>query len=200
MSKNHWAKLTLPNPGRVVSSWHNPIHWAQQRAGPKMREARTYENETIISGDVIKLAQTESAAPIVFARMKNGSIQFCVQSHEQNAVTKLDGCKISRIDECISSLGKVAVFSTLDTDSRYWKIKIKKKDQKKTEFTLNYLLSHFVPISFGFRDALKTFQRTVDVAHSADLWQPVLVYSNDNFVLSSSAARHRPCETLINPF
>ena len=53
-----------------------PIHSVPYRAGPKAREFEKQEIQKMLSMNVIEPAQSEWAAPIVFAPKKDGSLGF----------------------------------------------------------------------------------------------------------------------------
>lgn len=75
------------------------------------------------------------------------------------------------MDECIDSLGKAAVFFTLDANSEYWKVGIDKRDRDKTAFRSHqglYRLNH-VPV--GLKNAPGTFRRTIHVILAAVKWK-----------------------------
>lgn len=66
---------------------------------------------------VVKLLKTGRAAQILFAPEKVDSLHLCVDYHRRSAVTKRGSYPISPSDECIYSLGKAPVFSTIDANS-----------------------------------------------------------------------------------
>lgn len=65
--------------------------------------------------------------------------------------------------ECIDSLRKAAVFSTLDANSKYWRVETDEKDHNKTDFTSHHRLHQFIRILFGLRKTPATFQRTMNI-------------------------------------
>lgn len=93
---------------------------------------------------VIGPAQTEWAASIVFASKKDVSFSFCVDYRKLDAVTKRDIYPVTRMEECIHSLGKAAVFSTLDAYSGYLPVEIEEKAQDETPSTSLHGLYRFV--------------------------------------------------------
>lgn len=74
--------------------------------------------------DVIEAAQAEWAAHIIFATKKHGSLQICADCWKLNNLTHLESYFILRMDEFIASLEEATVFSTLNTESGYWQVKI----------------------------------------------------------------------------
>lgn len=77
----------------------------------------------------IEPAQMESAAPIIYVSMEDGTVQYCANYRQLNVATMRDSYWISRMQECIEALGKATVFSTLEENSGYWQIKIDDADK-----------------------------------------------------------------------
>lgn len=92
------------------------------------------------------------------------------------------------MDECFDSLGRAAVFSTLDASSTYSQVEIENEDRQKTVFTSHHGLYLFVRMPFGLLIISSTFERTMLVALSAAKWQLAWVYLDDTVVFSRSAA------------
>lgn len=62
--------------------------------------------DKILAENIIESAQTEWAAPIVFAPKKDRTLWFCVDYRKLNAVTGRDSYPIPRMDGSIDSEGK----------------------------------------------------------------------------------------------
>lgn len=76
----------------------------------------------------IETAQTEWAAPIVFIPKKNRSLWVWVDYWRLKGVTIRDSYPIPRMNECIYSLGAVAISLTLDANNGYWKMEVDGKE------------------------------------------------------------------------
>lgn len=139
----------------------------------------------MLSEGAMQPDQTKWGAPIVFPLKKHGSLPFCGGYRKLKAVTKEDVYSISRIDECIDSLGEAAVLSRLDDKNGCWQVQIEKEGQKKIYFTSQHGLYCFVRIPFGLRNAPSTLDRTTDV-----LGQLIVVYFDDSVVFCRYAAEY----------
>lgn len=128
---------------------------------------------------VIKPAQKEWAAPTVFAPGKNGSLRLSVDCKKLNAVTKRGSYLIPRIDECIVSLGETAVFCTLDSNSDYWRVELKRTDCGKTLLTSHHGLYHFSQMPSCLMNTPRIISRTMDVFLSQVKWKFTLTYLYD---------------------
>jgi hypothetical protein len=83
------------------------------------------------------------------------------------------------MDECIDCLGEAAIFTTLDCNSRYWKIPVDPADRDKTTFTSDFGIYRFIRQPFGLRNAPGIFELTVDIILSGFKWKTCLVYLDD---------------------
>ena len=95
------------------------LHQAPYRSGPIAREKKKMEIDHMLRGGVIELTSAEWASPVVFVPKKDGTMRFCVDYRELNAVTVCDFYPLPRMDEYIDSLGDATVFTTLDCNSGY---------------------------------------------------------------------------------
>ena len=167
-----------------------PAYQQPYRAGPKQRELEKAEIDKMLSLDVIEPANSEWAAPIVFAPKKCGALRFCIDYRRLNAVTLRDSYPIPRMDECIDSLGQANIFSSLDCNSGYWQIAMSEEDKKKTAFTSHFGIFQFLRMPFGLKNAPMTFQRAIDIILAPFKWQSVMVYLDDVIVFSNNADQH----------
>ena len=74
---------------------------------------------------------SSDSSPIVLVRKRDGTLQFCIDYH---VLTKPDLFPLPRINDLLDQLGKSKCFTTLDLESRYWKIKVHENSQGKTAF------------------------------------------------------------------
>lgn len=139
-----------------------------------------------------KSAQTEGAAPIVFAANRDGIIIFCVDYRKRNTLKNRVWYPILWGDECIDSPGEAAILSIYDANIVYWQGKIDGTDKNETAFTAHCRL---VPLShrlIELQKAFGTFQCTKDVIVSKAEWQfdPASVY---NIVVLCKPPREHIC-------
>lgn len=89
------------------------------KASPKACEFDRIKVNKMLSRKVIEPALAEWAEAIVFVPKKDGSLRFCAHYRKLNAVAKQNVYAIPRRHEYIESLGKDAVFCTLEKNSGY---------------------------------------------------------------------------------
>lgn len=167
-----------------------PVYSALYCAGPTARRCSAKEILKMLRKEVIETANTELASLIVFEPKKDGSLKFCVDYCKLNAVTVKNSYPLSRTEEYNDSLGEAKIFSTLESNSGYWKIEIDKRDWSKTAFTSHHGPFQFMRIPLGFKNALATFRRAMEVIFSSAKWQSALMYLDDIVVFSKNAHNH----------
>ena len=140
-----------------------PIYQAPHRAGPIAPEKEKKEIDRMLRAGVIEPTSAEWASPAVFVPKKDGTIRFCADSSNLNAVTVRDSYPLRRMDECIDAPGDAIVFTTLDCTSGYWQVEIAGKDRDKTMFASHFGLYRFRRMLLGLKHAPATFQRAVDI-------------------------------------
>lgn len=118
----------------LVSGTH-PIAQAPYREGHKAREVKGHEVQKMLKAGVIESIQSEWASPVFLVPKPDGSICFCVDHRRLNAVIIKGTYPLSRMDECLDSLGDKKVFSALDAIYGYWQMPIPEKDRHKTAFS-----------------------------------------------------------------
>lgn len=74
----------------------------------------------------------------MFAKKNHETLLFCFVKRKIDAILKEDSNLIPLIDACISSLGKTAIFSALDANSRYSEVKTHRADRNIATLTLHH--------------------------------------------------------------
>ena len=125
---------------------------------------------------------------------KNGEYRMCVDYRSLNALTEQDAYPLPRIDDILHRVAKGKVYSTLDLQSGYHQIWIRKQDVAKTAFRLARPIrgtAHYEwrVMPFGLKNAPPTFQRFMaqifeGCTHCSD------VYMDDIIVYSESMQQH----------
>ncbi|KAL6481658.1 hypothetical protein MHYP_G00097380 [Metynnis hypsauchen] len=111
-----------------------------------------------------------------------------VHYRKLNDLTLKDAYPRTNIEECLDTLESATVFSTLDLQSGYWQVEVRKQDCCKTTFITTYGLFEYKQMPFGLCNAPTTFQRAMEVALRGLQCQNLLIYLDDVIVLGKDIA------------
>ena len=128
--------------------------------------------DEMLQKDVIQPSASPWASPVVLVQKKDGTMRFCIDYRQLNAVTRKDAYPLPRIDETLEALGGLKWFSTLDLLSGYWQVEMSKQDRLKTAFSTRV---EFKVMPFGLCNAPATFQRLMDMVLVGVKWSRCLV-------------------------
>ncbi len=122
---------------------------------------KEYIDEIIIKR-FIKFNSLSYAAPVLVVKKFEKRLRIYIDYRALNAFT-IKNCNASLlIREIFSRLYKVKYYSKFDVIAAFNKIKIKKKDEKKTVFLIKYDLFKYLIIFFGLYNAPGTFQSYIN--------------------------------------
>lgn len=100
--------------------------------------------------------------PVVVAK-PDGSMQFCIDLRQLNAISKFDAYPMPKVDDLLDKLGGAWFLSSLDLTHGYWQIAVGPSDREKTVFVSPRGLFQFVRMPFGLHGVSATFQRLMDM-------------------------------------
>lgn len=126
---------------------------------------------------VVDSAETRCDDPILFALKKNRSLRVFLDYPNLYAVTDCNFYRITRLNNCIDSLGDELIFSIIDANRQSWQIEIENTDQVSIAFTSHHKLYQLSCMPSVLRSARRTFHWAMDVTSSQCKWQFLLGYS-----------------------
>ena len=164
-----------------------PIRQPPRRAPIALQPELDKELDAMLEQGAIEPGQSPWASPVVLVRKKDGTVRFCVDYRQLNAVTRFDAYPLPRIDETIESLGGAKYFSTLDLLSGYWQVGLTEEAKLKSAFTTRRGLFLWNVMPFGLCNAPSTFERLMETVLQGLQWQTCLIYLDDIVVFAKSA-------------
>ncbi len=162
-----------------------PIKSRYRPPGHAMRKAVDESLDKMLELGVIKPTVSPWSSPIVLVKKKDGSIRFCVDLRQVNAVTKKDAYPLPNINDCLGSLSGSEFFCTLDLASGYWQVAVAPDDIEKTAFSTHRGQFAFTRMPFGLTNAPATFMRLMEMTLRGLEWERCLVYLDDVVVFGS---------------
>ena len=163
MWNGHLGEINATQHRITLKPEYVPTRQPPYRAGHESREIITAQVNKMPQAGVIEPAQSEWASPVVIVTKKDGNPRFCVDYRKLNTATIRDAYPISRMDDCIESLGKARIFLTLDCNGGYWQIPVAPEDREKTAFISHAGAWQFKRMPFGLTNAPATFHRALDI-------------------------------------
>jgi hypothetical protein len=83
--------------------------------------------------------------------MNDGTLRLCIDFRQLNKVTIKDKCPFARINDLFDQLKGARIFSKIKLRLRYYQVRIKEDDIKKTTFRTRYGNYEFTVVPFGLQ-------------------------------------------------
>ena len=166
-----------------------PSQQPYRMSQPELAELKR-QLEVLLKKGFIRPSNSPYAAPVLFAKKKDGGLRMCVDYRALNKITIKNKYPIPRIDEMLDQLNGAKIFSRLDLTSGYHQIRIKNDDIEKTAFRTRYGSFEFVVLPFGLTNAPPTFVRLMNSIFHKYLDDFVIIYLDDILIYSKTKDVH----------
>lgn len=209
MEKNERVFSTLPFTTTIEASIrtvNNDPVWVKQYPYPMSdHDFVMSEIERLLENGIIQKSFSPYNSPIWtvpkkgFDEKNKPKRRMVIDYSKLNSQTITDRYPIPDINLTLQNLGNAKFFSTIDLESGFHQINIKKSDREKTAFAINGAKFEFVRMPFGLKNAPSIFQRCVD-----DIFRPYIgkfayVYIDDVLIFSNSEEEHiEHITTIVN--
>ena len=138
----------------------------------------------------IRKSKSPAGAPILFVSKKDGGLRLCVNYRALNKITIKDRYPLPLISETLDKLRDAKVFTSLDLQNAYHRVRIKRGDEWKTAFRTRYGHYEYQVMPFGLSNAPATFQAYINDALAGLVDVICVVYLDDILVYSSNPSQH----------
>ena len=96
-------------------------------------------------------------ALVLFIKKKDGSLQFCVDFHKLNRISKKDCYSLLLISDLLDSPRKAWVYLKIDLRHTYYLVHIADSDEWKTTFRTHYGSFEWSVMPFGLTNTPMAF-------------------------------------------
>ena len=103
---------------------HHPVKQQPYRTPVIYREKIEKMVADMQKQGVVRPSKSPWASPIVLVPKKDGSLRFCVDFRQLNALTKKDVYPLPRVEDILDTLGDAKYFTSLDLASGYWQVEL----------------------------------------------------------------------------
>ena len=130
----YWVYLSDSTPNR---------HWTQQAVLAAITSVTTHilhleyidsQVDEMVRHDITEPTASPWASNVVLARKSDGTLKFCIDYRQLNAMTYQDSYPLPRIDTCLDALGGSSYFLTTDLRSGFWQMVLDPNNADKTAF------------------------------------------------------------------
>ena len=139
-----------------------PVRQQPYRLPHVYKEAVEKEIEMMLKEEVIEVANSEWASPIMIVKKRDDTIRLCVDYRKLNAMTLVDAYPMPRIDDILDQVSQARYITTLDLAKCYWQVLVAEEDRPKIAFITPRGLYQFKLMPFSLCGAPATFQRMMD--------------------------------------
>jgi len=146
--------------------------------------------ETNLAKGFIQRSSSPAAAPILFAKKKDGGLRLCVDYRALNRATVKNRYPLPLISEMLDRLRGARIFTKLDHRNAYHLIRIKEGDEYKTAFRTRYGQFEYQVMPFGLTNAPATFQAYMDDCLRPFIDDFAVCYLDDILIYSTDEEEH----------
>lgn len=155
----------------------------------QLSETKRYILENLHKG-FIAPSNAPYAAPILFVKKADGSMRLCVDYRKLNELTKKDPYPIPLIDEMMARISKAKIFTKLDIQQAFHRVRMTTDSEDYTTFRTRYGTYKYKVLPFGLTNGPATFQRFINEILLEHLDDFCSAYMDDILIYSDSPEEH----------
>jgi len=138
----------------------------------------------------IRPTSSSHAAPVLFVKKKDSSLQLCINYRGLNKISKKDWYPLPLISNLLDSPSQAKVYTKIDLRQAYHLVHIAEGDEWKTAFRTHYGSYEWQVMPFSLTNAPAAFQCFVNLVFVDMLDVCIVVYLDDILVYSDNMEDH----------
>ncbi|KIN99069.1 hypothetical protein M404DRAFT_30863 [Pisolithus tinctorius Marx 270] len=156
----------------------------------ELQALQTFINENLTTS-FIWPTSSPYAAPVLFIKKKDSSLQLCIDFHSLNKITKKDCYPLLLISDLLDSPSQTKIYTKIDLWHAYHLVWIAPGNEWKTALQTWYGSYKWLVMPFGLTNALATFQCFVNTIFMDMLDVCVVVYLDNILIYSGDKESHK---------
>ena len=146
--------------------------------------------ETNLANQFIQRSLSAAAAPVLFAKKKDGGLWLCVDHRAPNKATVQNRYLLPLISEMLDRLRGARIFMRLDLRNAYHHIKIEEGDEYKTALRTRYGQFEYRVMPLGLTHTPSAFQAYIDECLRPYVDNIAVWYLDDILIYSTNEEKH----------
>jgi hypothetical protein len=156
----------------------------------ELRTLKTYI-ETNLANGFIQRSSSSAAAPILFAKKKDGGLRLYVDYRALNLATVKNWYPLPQIGEMLDQMRGAPIITTLDLQNAYHLIRINDGDEYNAAFRTRQGQFEFRVMPFGCPNAAATFQAYIDKCLRPYIDNFAICYLDDILIYSNNEKEYK---------
>jgi hypothetical protein len=173
----------------LAPGYNLPYGRILNRSEFELRPLKPYIEVNLANGFILQ-SSLPVAAPILFAKKKDGGLRLCVDYRALNKATVKNRYPIPLIPAVLNRVQEARIFTKLDLRGAYNLIRINEGDEYKTAFPMRYGKFKYRVRPFGLTNAPGTFQSYIDDCLRPDIDDFVVCYLDDILTYATNKKNH----------
>ena len=147
--------------------------------------------EKNLKKEFITISFSLFVSSILFAKKSNDQLRFCVNYRKLNFITRKNRYSLSLIDETLTQLSKIKIFTRLNIRQTFHRVRIREENENLTIFRTRFESYKYRVMSFELINESAIYQHYMNDILFDLLDKFVTTYFDDILIYSQNLKEHR---------